>query len=336
MNRGLLAAAAVAAIAILAVGGVTRGFGLLPPKALNELALNGNVDIRQVDLGFRVGGRIASIPVEEGAHVKAGDVLAALDLRPVHDQLAAEVAQVAVATAQLEKQRNGNRPQDIAQAAAQLSAQRAALVKAKADYDRRSALVATGAVSRADFDATKSQYEAAQALVRAAEETLSLQRAGARREDVQAAVAQRAQAMAQRSKTLTDIADSTLRAPNDGVVLTRAREPGAIVQAGETVVTLTIDRPMRIRAYVDETDLSRISPNMPVLVTADGNAKVYHGVIGFIAPTAEFTPKTVQTRQLRTDLVFRLRVIVTDPDDALRQGQPVTVKVPGARAAGRR
>ena len=91
---------------------------------------------------------------------------------------------------------------------------------------------------------------------------------------------------------------------------------------------------MRIRAYVDETDLSRISPNMAVLVTADGNAKVYHGMIGFIAPTAEFTPKTVQTRQLRTDLVYRLRVIVTDPDDALRQGQPVTVRVPGARAAG--
>ena len=201
MNRGLVIAAVVlAASAILAVGGFTRGFGLFPPKASNELALNGNVDIRQVDLGFRVGGRIASIPVEEGARVKAGDVLATLDLRPVNDQLAAEAAQVAVATAQLEKQRNGNRPQDIAQAAAQLSAQRAALVKAKADYDRRSALVATGAVSRADFDATKSQYEAAQAQVRAAEEALSLQRAGARREDIQAAVAQRAQAMAQREQ----------------------------------------------------------------------------------------------------------------------------------------
>ncbi len=335
MNRGLvIATVAVAAIVILAGAFFTHGFGLFTPKASNALALNGNVDIRQVDLGFRVGGRIASMPVEEGARVKAGDVLAALDLRPVNDQLAAEAAQVAVSTAQLEKQRNGNRPQDIAGAAAQLSEKRAALVKAKADYDRRGALVTTGAVSRADFDATTSQYEAAQAQVRAAEEALSLQHAGARREDVQAAVAQRAQAIAQRDKTLTDIADSTLLAPNDGVVLTRAREPGAIVQAGETVFTLTIDRPMRVRAYVDESDLSRISPNMAVRVTADGNAKVYHGVIGYIAPTAEFTPKTVQTRQLRTDLVYRLRVIVTDPDDALRQGQPVTVTVPGARAAG--
>jgi HlyD family secretion protein len=334
MKRGrIIALVAVAAIALLAVAFFTHGFGLFPPKASNALALNGNVDIRQVDLGFRVSGRIASMPIDEGARVKAGDALAALDLRPVNDQLAAENALVAVSSAQLDKQRNGNRSQDIAEAAAQLAQQRAALVKAKADYDRRSTLVATGAVSRADFDTTKSQYEAAQAQVRAAEEALSLQRAGARPEDIKAAVAQRAQALAQRDKILTDIADSTLRAPNDGVVLTRAREPGAIVQAGETVLTLTIDRPVRIRAYVDETDLSRISPNMAVEVTADGNAKVYHGTIGFIAPTAEFTPKTVQTRQLRTDLVYRIRVIVTDPDDALRQGQPVTVRVPGARPA---
>jgi len=323
----------LAAVALIAAAVFTRGFGLVGERAASELVLNGNVDIRAVDLGFRVGGRIASLPVEEGARVKAGEVLAALDLRPERDQLAIDAAQVAVASAQLEKQRNGNRPQDVAAAAALLDQQRALLAKAKADYDRRSALAASGAVSQADFDATTSALAAAKAQVRAAEEALSLQRAGARREDVGAARAQRAEAMARRDKTQTDIADSTLRAPNDGVILTRAREPGAIVQAGETVLTLTIDRPLRVRAYVDEGDLSRISPNMAVEVAADGNAKVYHGVIGFISPTAEFTPKTVQTRELRTDLVYRLRVIVTDPDDGLRQGQPVTVRVTAARPA---
>jgi HlyD family secretion protein len=90
---------------------------------------------------------------------------------------------------------------------------------------------------------------------------------------------------------------------------------------------------MRVRAYVDAIDLSRISPGMKVEVTADGVAKTYHGTIGYISPTAEFTPKTVQTRELRTDLVYRIRLIVDDPDNALRQGQPVTVRVPGARPA---
>jgi HlyD family secretion protein len=101
------------------------------------------------------------------------------------------------------------------------------------------------------------------------------------------------------------------------------------------VLTLSIDRPLRVRAYVDESALSRISPGMAVQVTADGNPKAYRGTIGYISPRSEFTPKSVETESLRTDLVYRLRIIVTDPDDALRQGQPVTVRVPGARPAHR-
>ena len=102
------------------------------------------------------------------------------------------------------------------------------------------------------------------------------------------------------------------------------------MQPGETVFTLTIDRPLRVRAYVAEPDLVRIRPGMKVLVSADGTSKTYHGSIGYISPQAEFTPKSVETESLRTDLVYRLRIIVTDPDDKLRQGQPVTVTVPDA------
>ena len=324
----------LAALAVLVLA--TRGFGLFAHASSKALELSGNVDIRQVDLGFRVSGRIESMPFEEGARVAAGAVLASLDARPLKDQLAVDEAQIALASAQLEKQRNGNRSQDIAQAGARVAELRAQLVKAKEDLDRRRSLVASGAISQALFDSTRAQYLAADAQVQGAEQALSLQRAGARREDVGAAEAQRAQAVALHDKTLTDLADSELHAPNAGVILTRAREPGAIVQAGETVLTLTIDRPMRIRAYVDEGDLGRISPGMAVEVTADSTARIYHGSIGYIAPTAEFTPKTVQTRDLRTDLVYRLRVIVDDPDDGLRQGQPVTVRFPAARPTGRR
>lgn len=304
-----------------------QGFGLLRPSAPAALTMNGNVDIRQVDLGFRVSGRIAAIEVEEGARVAADAVLAALDVAPLRDALAASEAQVASLAAQLERLRNGNRPQDIAQAEARLTELQSQLVKARLDFERRVALVRTGAVSRSDYDAARAQNEAMAAQVRQAEQALSLQRAGARAEDIAAAAAQLAQAIAQRDKARTDLADTELRAPHGGVVLTRAREPGAIVQAGETVLTLTIDRPMRVRAYVDEANLGRIAPGMAVEVTADNNPRTYHGTIGFISPTAEFTPKTVQTRELRTDLVYRFRVILDDPDDALRQGQPVTVRV---------
>ena len=323
-------------VLVVALAIATGSFGLLQGQSGKMLVLSGNVDIRQVDLGFRVGGRIAALPFEEGARVTAGALLASLDGQPLRDQLAIDEALIALSAAQLDKQRNGNRPQDIAQAEARLAELRAQLAKAKQDLDRRSALVDSGAISKALLDSTRAQYQIAAAEVQGAEQALSLQRAGARREDIGAAQAQHAQALAQAARARTDLADSEIHAPNDGVILTRAREPGAIVQPGETVLTLTIDRPMRVRAYIDEGDLGRISPGMAVEVSADGTQRHYHGSIGYISPTAEFTPKTVQTRDLRTDLVYRLRVIIDDPDDGLRQGQPVSVQIGTARTAGSR
>jgi HlyD family secretion protein len=333
-RRRIIGIAAVAALAALVIALVaTRGFGIFAAHGDDVLTLSGNVDIRQVDLAFRVPGRIAGMPFEEGAHIEAGDVIAKLDPSPLNDARAAAEAQVGVAEAELQKRRAGNRAQEIGQAQAKLAETEATLANARENYERRSGLVKTGAVSQAVFEASRAEYGAAQAQVAAAGQALSLQRAGARKEDIDAAAAQLRSAVAQRDKTETDLKDAVLRAPNAGTLLTRAREPGAIVQSGETVATLTIDRPMRVRAYVGEPDLSRISPGMAVTVTADGNAKRYQGTIGFISPTAEFTPKTVQTQDLRTDLVYRVRIIVQNPDNALRQGQPVTVSIPATRPA---
>lgn len=329
MNRRLLIVGGAVALLVL-VAILTRGFGLFGDGAA-PLRLYGNVDVRQVDLAFRVPGRIATIGPEEGVKVKAGQELSRLDFRPLNDALAQAQAQMGVADAELAKARAGSRPQEIGQAEAQLAEAQSALARAKEDYDRRSGLVKTGAVSQQVYDATSAQYRAAQAQVKAAGEALSLARAGARKEDREAAAAQALAARAQRDAARTNLDDAVLKAPNDGTVLTRAREPGAIVQPGETVLTLTIDRPMRLRAYVGARDLSRISPGMKVDVRTDGNDRVYKGTIAQVSPTAEFTPKTVQTEDLRTDLVYRVRILVDDPDDALRQGAPVTVSVPGAR-----
>lgn len=327
---GLVALALFFAVGIAAL--LTHGFGLLA-KPPGPLKLYGNVDIRQVDLGFRVPGRIASMGFDEGAKVPAGAVLAQLDARPLRDAVTVADAQIALADAELAKRRNGNRTQDIAQAQAQLSERMASLTKARADLARRESLLPSGAISVAVVDATRADLGVAEARVQAARDALSLQQAGARPEDLRAAEAQRASALAGRQRARTDLDDAAIVAPEGGTVLTRAREPGAIVQAGETVFTLTIERPLRIRAYIDEPDLGRISPGMAVQVTADGNPRMYHGSIASISPTAEFTPKSVQTESLRADLVYRLRLLVDDPDDALRQGAPVSLAVPGARPA---
>ena len=335
MDKKRLIIIVLGVVGVLAIAWAVLHF--IAARRAGELKLYGNVDIRSVDLGFRVPGRIALLAVDEGAHVKEGAVLAQLDTQPLTDTLNAAEAQLQASGAELEKLRNGNRPQDIAQAEQQVADRSATLAQAKAEYERRAELVQTGAVSQALFDASKAQYLAAAAQLKSAQEALALQRIGPRREDIEAAEAQQALAGAQRDKARTDLRDATILAPADGIILTRAQEPGAIAITGQTVFVLTIDRPLRVRAYIAEPDLSRISPGMAVEVTTDGNPRTYHGSIGFISPTAEFTPKTVQTESLRTDLVYRLRLIVTDPDDALRQGQPVTVRVPGARpAAGRR
>ena len=126
----------------------------------------------------------------------------------------------------------------------------------------------------------------------------------------------------------TSLADAELRAPSDGIVLSRVREPGAIVSPSDIVYVLSLTGRVWVRAYVAEPDLGRIHPGMIVEVTTDtAPDKPYKGRIGFISPVAEFTPKSVETPDLRTDLVYRLRVIIDQPDTGLRQGMPVTIRL---------
>ncbi|WP_213982502.1 HlyD family efflux transporter periplasmic adaptor subunit [Sphingomonas sp. dw_22] len=330
MNRRTLIILVLVA-ALVVAGFATRGFGLFARADAGELALYGNVDIREVDMSFRVGGRIGDIAVDEGAKVKRGQPLAVLDTATIQSRMAEADARLGRAQAQLQKLKNGNRVQDIGQARARASAAQAVYDNAQRDYARRQPLVGPGAISRDVWEQTVSDRDRARAQLLEAQQGLSLLNAGSRAEDIAAAEADVRAARAARESAGTDLGDTRLVAASDGTVVTRAREPGAIVQPGETVLTLSINRPMRVRAYVAETDLSRIAPGMKVAVTADGNPRTYHGSIGYIAPRAEFTPKSVETENLRTDLVYQVRVIVDDPDDNLRQGQPVTVKVPGAR-----
>lgn len=320
----------IALVLVLAIAGAWY-FGLFGGRDSDTLKLYGNVDVREVSLGFRSGGEVAEIAVDEGTRVKKGDVLARLDLDQINNRLAEGEAQVGVASANLARLANGSRPQEVAQAQARYNSAQAELNRAQAEYNRRQGLVESGAISRSLWDATTSQLQRAQAAASDAQQALSLARQGPRSEDIAAGRAQLASAQAMRDSIRTDIANASLIAPSDGVVMTRAAEPGAVVQQSQTVLTLAIDRPLRLRAWVGEPDLWRISPGMKVEVTTDGNPKTYKGIIGSISPRAEFTPRTVQTESLRTDLVYALRIIVSDPDDGLRQGQPVTIRVPAAR-----
>ncbi len=314
---------------LLAVGGAAGVWYYefrRPPRDESRLVLEGNIDVRQVMLSFKVDGRIETLAVDEGDTVAVGEVLATLDKRYFDDELRLARAQRDAQQAALARLEHGSRPEEIAQAAAQVAEQQAAVVNARLLYNREKALVERGAVSRTEFDNTKASLDEAEARLKSAQETLRLAELGPRQEDIDAARAQLGAQEASLSQAERRLADAELVAPGAGKILTRAQERGAIVSPGEPIFTLTLTSPVWVRTYVNERDLGRIRPGMAAQVTTDSAPdKPYQGHIGFISPTAEFTPKTVETRELRTDLVYRLRVIVDNDDGMLRQGMPVTV-----------
>lgn len=321
-------------ILAIAIGVVAYRFLATAAEAPNDIVLLGNIDVRQVNLAFKVGGRIDSMSVDEGDAVVAGQQIAALESAYFEDELRLVQAQCDQAQAQLERLKNGSRPEEIRQAVEQEATAQAAMVRAEKDYARAQQLIKQNAIAKQEYDAIHATFLEAQAALKSAQASRELIVIGPRKEDIAAGQAQFNAARAQLQITQRRLKDAVLLAPHDGVILTRAREVGAIVTAGETVVTLTLSSPLWVRTYVGEPDLGNVQPGMPVQVATDTpGGRLYAGKVGYISPTAEFTPKTVETRQLRTSLVYRVRIVVLDPDGSLRQGMPVsvTLNLPGSR-----
>jgi HlyD family secretion protein len=293
----------------------------------NGLTLYGNVDIRSVNLSFRVGGRLASLAVDEGDAITAGQVLGELDRAPYENALMQAKANVAAAQAQYDLMLAGYREEEIAQTAAAVKQAQAAYDYAQNFYNRQVGLWKSRTISANDLENARSSRDQALASLKSAQDKLTQYRSGNRVQDIEQAKATLEQAQAELAQAELNLHDTTLTSPSDGTLLTRAVEPGSMLNEGGTVLTLSLTRPVWVRAYVDERNLSQAQPGREILLYTDGRPdKPYHGKIGFVSPTAEFTPKTVETPDLRTDLVYRLRIVVTDADDSLRQGMPVTIK----------
>ena len=296
----------------------------------STLTLFGNIDIREVTLGFRVPGKLAKLMCDEGDTVKAGEVIAVLDAQPYSNQVANAQAQVESLRARLKLREAGNRPEEVAQARSLVREREATAINAERSFKRSEELLAAKAVAVQDRDNAAASFDEAAARLKSARDNLALLEAGFRAEDIAQARADLAQAEAGLATAELQEKDTVLTAPSNGVILTRAQEAGAILQAGSAVFTVSLVTPVWVRAYVHEPDLGRIHPGMKVEIRSDSRRdRPYTGQIGYISPRAEFTPKTVETTELRTALVYRLRIIVENADEGLRQGMPVTVTVPG-------
>lgn len=304
------------------------------------LVLYGNVDQREVDLAFNDSGRIVDVLVEEGDRVTNGETVARLDTSRLAPQVAQAEAQVAAQKAVVEKLHNGSRPEEIAQARANVEVAAAQAEDARLVYQRLTTLSETAggrsSVTQAQLEAARATSNAAKARQDAAQQALNLALAGPRPEDIAQAEAQLNASEAQLDLLRQQLKDADLVAPIGGIVRSRLMEPGEIATAQRPVLSIAIVEPKWVRAYVEEPDLARIKPGTAATVSVDGlTGTKFDGQIGFISPVAEFTPRSIETAELRTSLVYEVRIIVSDPQDVLRLGMPATVEIatPAAAAA---
>jgi HlyD family secretion protein len=291
-----------------------------------ELVLYGNVDIREVTIGFRVAGRVERLDVDEGDRVSAGQEVARLDPTPLELEANEARANAASLAHRMDLLRKGYRPELVSQGRAAVAEQEAALTEAEQNLARQEQLKGTGAVAERLYDDTLAARDEARARLKSAKENLAQLEYGYQHQEVAEGEANHQRALAVAAEAEQRLKDTVLLAPADGVVLTRAVERGAILAAGTPVFTISLRAPVWAVIYVDEADLGRVAPGQSVLLYTDARpGRPYHGQVGYVSPNAEFTPKNVETPELRTALVYRARIVVSDPDEALRQGMPVTV-----------
>lgn len=330
MNKKLIAVVLVV-IAVVIIGFWVWKYNNKNQKD-NVLTLYGNVDIRQVSLAFEQSGRIEKLLVQEGDKVKAGQVLAALNTNALQIQAKQAQAQLKAQQEVIVKQDVGARPEEITQAKAQLASAQADLDKTNKNLQRLQILVSSTdgrAISQQELDYAKSNKDSAEAAVREKQANLELIIKGARQEDREATKAQYEVTKANLDLINYNLTQAELKSPVNAVVRARLQEVGDMTTAQKAVYTLALTDPKWIRVYVNEQDLSSIKMGGTAQVIRDSDPNQHiNGKIGYISSVAEFTPKTVQTEEIRTTLVYEVRVYVNDPNDQLKMGQPVTVKVP--------
>lgn len=353
----------------------------------DRIEVSGNIELTEVDISFKVAGKLVERSVDEGAKVRKGMLIARMDQAQTKQQEARDKAALDSAQAQLTQMKTlvdwqrsqiendlamrnaelkqaqsvldellaGSRKQDIEQAHAAVADVQSQNQQARLDWDRAQTLYKNEDISTQQRDLARTRFESTSALLRQAQERLALIQEGPRKEDIEAARAQVARARAaialsetnrlelrrkqeqlvtqqaeigraraQLGITQTQLDDTSVYSPVDGVILVKSAEVGEVLAAGTTVVTVgDLDHPW-LRAYVGERDLGRVKLGQKVKLTTDSfPGKVYRGTVSFIASEAEFTPKQIQTKEERVKLVYRIKIDVDNPNHELKSNMPV-------------
>lgn len=295
---------------------------------IDEVVASGTIDATEVEIAFRMPGILQRRPVEEGSVVKQGEVLAELDAREMEARVNRARATEQAALARLRDLESGYRPEEIAEARANVELARANSVFLADEAVRSAALFESGALSRQRRDKDATAAAVAREQMQAAEQRLRMLLAGYRGETVNAARAELELARAELAAALVDLEDLQARARFDGTVTREHAEPGETVAAGRPVLTVTDLAQAWVRVYIPEQDIGRVRLGAPATIRVDTFPdRGFDGRVTYVASEAEFTPKNVQTQEERVKLVFAVNVTADNPDGVLKPGMPADVYI---------
>lgn len=292
------------------------------------IKISGNIETTEVDVGFKISGRIVNLSVKEGDWVEKGNIIAKLDDEDLRQRL--ELAQAALKSSQarLAKLLAGSRPEEIREAEANLDQAKIDLDNKKTQYERMKSLFDGKVIPQETLENTEARYKIAKAVLERAREIYQLVKEGPRKEDIEDARAQVEQARAQLKLSETQLSYTVLNSPMSGVVLVKSGEAGEVVNPGTPILTLADIQNVWLKAYIPETELSRVKWGQEVMVTTDLKPpKEYQGKISFISSQSEFTPKQIQTEKERVTLVYRIKVDIPNSTRELKPGMPADGRI---------
>lgn len=317
-------------VALIAVVALMLGGCRWPGDAAENgtIRLSGSVEANEADLAFQVSGRIATLAVDEGMAVRPDTPVAEIDSSDYELMVQRLEAEARAAEKALAVLRAGARTQELRVAEAALAKAHSELLYAEAEHRRVKDLAARDLAAPEQLDQARLRESVARSAAEQARQNLQLLREGARREDIERLEAELAARRAALESARRQLGYTRLRAGIDGYVTVRLAEAGEVVAAGQPIVRVAqLDRPW-IRAYLSEADLARVRLGQKVRVTVDGLPdRAFEGKLVFIAAQAEFTPKSVETRELRVDLVYRIKVEVDNRDGLLKLGMPADLAI---------
>jgi len=282
---------------------------------------SGIIEATEVTVSARAAGSIVRLYVHEGDRVSVGDTLLAVDDSDLQLQARQLEAGVEVARAGYELAAHGARREDIASAEEAVHQAQINLESARQDRDRFADLYGTHSVTEKVYEDAKTRYDLAERQLNTAQLNYRKLQSGSRSEDIAAAQARLEQAEAQLAAVQKKISDAHLLAPVDGVVTDRAVDVGEFVNIGSNTLTIARIDPMKLKIYVPENELGKVKLGQAADLTIDTYAdRHYQGKVTYISPTAEFTPKNVQTKDDRVKLVFEVEIEVDNPNGDLKSG----------------